>query len=274
MQVNAGPSVSNGSPQTRAKTVRVTPDVVDPEQRREIAAVAPPQADLASLSEATDLHERGWAFERSGEFTQAIGAFSRALELRPDFADAYFGRAWVRDRLDQLDQATTDYGRAIQIEPKFAAAYGSRGVALFYLDQLAEAELDFAQALRLGRGELRRFAVLWRYLSAEHDGRDGAAQLADDTQNIKLDRWPGVIARYYLGAVDAEAILENAHDPDSMVTSERLCVAYFFIGQKHLLDGSAAQARDNFQKTLGTGVTEFIQYKAAQRELDRLARLR
>ena len=116
--------------------------------------------------------------------------------------------------------------------------------------------------------------MLWRYLSAEHDGRDGAAQLADDTRNIKLDRWPGVIAQYYLGAVDADTVLENTRDADATVTRERLCVAYFFIGQKHLLDGSAARARDSFQKALGTGVTGFIQYKAAQRELDRLARLR
>jgi len=288
-QIPPPPTASPGEPETAIdsdiaapvevptsgmRTVRITPNIEELEPRREVVALAPIQADASSLSEAADLHEKGWAFERSGDFALALDTFSRAIELRPDFADAYYGRAWVRDRLDQLEQATKDYGNAIRVEPKFAAAYGSRGVARFYLDELSAAEKDFEQTLQLGRGELRRFAVLWRYLSAEHDGRDGAGQLVADTQNVNLDRWPGVIARFYLDAVDAETVLADTGDPDPNVTRERLCVAYFFIAQKHLLDGSAAKARENFQKALDTGVTEFIQYKAAQRELDRIATLR
>lgn len=261
-------------PPTKSKVVTVTPRTGEPEPRREIAAATPARADRMSLTEAADLHEKGWAFERAGNLTRAIDAFTSALELRPDFADAYFGRAWIRDRMDQLEQASADYGHAIRIEPKFAAAYGSRGVTLFYLNQLAEAEADFDQSLRLGRGELRRFAILWKYLSAEHDGRDGKAALASDIRNIKLDRWPGVIAQFYLDAASTDAVLGQAKDPDPDVRRERLCVAYFFIAQKQLLAGRTAQARDNFQKALDTGVTEFIQHKAAQRELDRLARLR
>jgi lipoprotein NlpI len=261
-------------PPTTSKVVTVTPRTGEPEPRREIAAATPARADRVSLTDAADLHEKGWAFERAGNFTRAIDAFTSAVELRPDFADAYFGRAWIRDRMDQLDQASADYGHAIRIEPKFAAAYGSRGVALFYLNQLAEAEADFEQSLRFGRGELRRFAILWKYLSAEHDGRDGEIALASDIQNIKLDRWPGVIAQFYLDTASADAVLSQAKDPDPDVRRERLCVAYFFIAQKQLLAGRTAQARDNFQKALDTGVTEFIQHKAAQRELDRLARLR
>ncbi len=264
-----------GSPmQTRTKTVTIAPNTADPDPRRDMAAVDPPPADRVAHSQAVDFHEKGWAFERSGDFSGALDAFSRALELRPDFADAYFGRAWIRDRLDQLEQATTDYSHAIRIEPQFAAAYGSRGVARFYLNELAEAEMDFEQTLQLGRGELRRFAALWRYLSAEHDGRNGAAQLAADTQDIDLGRWPGVIAQFYLGTADSDTVLRNARDPDAVVARERLCVAYFFIAHKDLLDGNATQARDNFQKALDTGVTEFIQFKAAQRELSRLASLR
>lgn len=260
--------------ETAAAPAPSNTDAAAGETRISVAAATRAPADRLTLSEAADLHEKGWAHERSGDFDRAIVSFSRALELRPDFADAYFGRAWIHDRLDELDLAAADYGKAIQIEPKFAAAYSSRGVARFYLDELVNAEADFEKTMRLGRGELRRFAVLWRYLSSEQDGRDGAAQLAVDTANIKLDRWPGIIARFYLGEAGEEEVLRDTRDPDDTIARERLCVAYFFIAQKHLLDGSAAKARDYFQSALETGVTEFIQYKASQRELDRIARLR
>jgi hypothetical protein len=55
---------------------------------------------------------------------------SRANELDPRAAVAYFGRANVRLDLVDLAGAIDDFSRAVAITPGFAEAYNGRGVAL------------------------------------------------------------------------------------------------------------------------------------------------
>ena len=208
-----------------------------PSEPVELAALPsrPPTADEIRVASA--LYDEAWTLERDGSFNESLDAFTRAIALRPGFGDAYFGRAWVNDRLDRLDEAVADYGLAIQLNPRFPHAHGSRGVAQLYRNNLTSAEDDFVRALEIGDDELKRYAVLWRYLSRERDGRGGGAQLLADTRRLDLSRWPGIIARFYLGDATTNQVLSEAQVSDPIDRRERLCVAYFFLGQRQLLAG-------------------------------------
>ena len=231
-----------------------------------------PTADEIRVASA--LYDQAWTLERDGAFREALDTFTRAIALRPDFGDAYFGRAWANDRLDRLDDAVADYGLAIQLNPAFAYAHGSRGVAQLYRNALPQAEADFLRALEIGDDELKRYAALWRYLTRERDGRGGAITLLSDTRRLDLNRWPGIIARLYLGETSTGQVLSEAQVADPIARRERLCVAYFFLGQKQLLAGDTVLAEDYFRKSIDTGVTAFVQYAASQRELRRLQSIR
>lgn len=53
---------------------------------------------------------------------RAIADHTRAIELDPTYAAAYYNRGVAHDGKGDSDDAIADYTRAIEIEPKFASA--------------------------------------------------------------------------------------------------------------------------------------------------------
>ena len=57
---------------------------------------------------AETYYNRGLAHSEKGEWELAIAAYTKAIELKPDFADAYFkrSRAWLR--IGEEEKAKSD----------------------------------------------------------------------------------------------------------------------------------------------------------------------
>jgi tetratricopeptide (TPR) repeat protein len=91
----------------------------------------------------------GNAASNSGDLNAAIAHFTTAIELKSDYAFAYYGRggAYFGKGLD--DQAIADYTKAIELKPDLATAYSNRGLAYENLRQRDEAIADYRQALSL-----------------------------------------------------------------------------------------------------------------------------
>ena len=86
-----------------------------------------------------------------GQHFVAIADFSKAIELKPDYAIAYYNRGLAKRRLKQYADAIKDYSKATEINPDFVEAYYNRGIAKYYLGRTLEAKRDFQTALRLVR---------------------------------------------------------------------------------------------------------------------------
>jgi tetratricopeptide (TPR) repeat protein len=84
-----------------------------------------------------------------GKFEQAIADHSRAIELKSDFAEAYFNRGVDYNESRQASQAIPDYTKAIELEPNYPSAYYARGLAYADTGDLAQAISDFDKALEL-----------------------------------------------------------------------------------------------------------------------------
>ena len=91
----------------------------------------------------------GRAIRQTGPADEAVRCFNRALELKPDYADAYVNRAFVFARVGRSDLAIRDYSKAIQSQPGWPLAYNSRGKVYADLGRLAEAERDYDEAIKL-----------------------------------------------------------------------------------------------------------------------------
>ena len=101
------------------------------------------------LSEAELAYNDGIAYSKLGQHQRAIQEYDRAIQLDPDYVDAYLNRGFTYKKLDQYQRAIQDYDKAIQIDPNYAYAYYIRGLAYHNLGQTAKAKADFAKACSL-----------------------------------------------------------------------------------------------------------------------------
>lgn len=119
----------------------------------------PPSPDAAPLSMPD--HSSNPAYELSNKALnfcpgktcpnphQAIQYLNSAIQLKPDFAEAYNNRGGAYLYLDQPERAIEDYSEAIRLKPGLAEAYNNRGSAYRKLNQPERAIEDFSEAIRL-----------------------------------------------------------------------------------------------------------------------------
>jgi tetratricopeptide (TPR) repeat protein len=65
-------------------------------------------------------YNQGVDLFNQGEYQQAIDAFDSAIELDPDFADAYFNRGIAHYRLGNFQSTVLDMAEAIRLDPNLA----------------------------------------------------------------------------------------------------------------------------------------------------------
>ena len=91
----------------------------------------------------------GTAFKAQGKLAEAVASYDQAIELKPDYINAYYNRGITLQELGKLAEAVASYDQAIQFKPDYAEAYYNRGITLQEMGQLAEAVSSYDQAIEL-----------------------------------------------------------------------------------------------------------------------------
>ena len=129
-------------------------------------------------------NNRGNAFTDKGEYDRAISDHTEAIRLNHQFAMAFNNRGVAHESKGDLDRAIDDYSEAIRLDGQFALAYRNRGDVHRKRDDYAAAIADYTEAIRLDRHD--KWAVAYRGLAFElKDELDRA--IADYTEAIRLD---------------------------------------------------------------------------------------
>jgi len=81
------------------------------------------------------------------EFEEAVAAYSRAIQIDPEFAAAYKARGIARRRLHQPENALQDFDQAIHLDPEDAESYFQRAGLYVTLHKLEAAMEDFDKAI-------------------------------------------------------------------------------------------------------------------------------
>ncbi|MDA9030143.1 tetratricopeptide repeat protein, partial [Flavobacteriaceae bacterium] len=75
---------------------------------------------------------------------------SKAIELNPNYADAYYNRGESKISLKDYKEAINDFNKVIELDPLSADAYYNRGISKYYTNDLNGACEDAKKSRSLG----------------------------------------------------------------------------------------------------------------------------
>ena len=84
-----------------------------------------------------------------GDYDKAIEYLDKAIELDPNYANAYYNRARNHDRKYYYEDAISDYSRAIELDPEFAWAYVNRGWVYSAMGDYDQAIRNYTKGIEL-----------------------------------------------------------------------------------------------------------------------------
>ena len=115
--------------------------------------VAPTSQTIPALGSAPDAEfylKRGEDFSGAHQYERAIADYTTAIQLKPDYAEAYNDRGFAYYLKGDAERAIADYTRAIELRPNYPKAYNSRGVVyMAHGYGRAKAVADFDRAIAL-----------------------------------------------------------------------------------------------------------------------------
>jgi protein O-GlcNAc transferase len=104
---------------------------------------------FVTAGESVTYKEQGDAHVRKGNLEKAEACYQHAIELDPNYAEAYSNLATTHLKFGRLAEAEASYRRLLQIDPDDADAHNNLGVTLQYMSRMAEAEANYRRAIQI-----------------------------------------------------------------------------------------------------------------------------
>jgi len=94
-------------------------------------------------------YNMGIALRDNGDLNAAIDSYKKALEIKPDYVGAYFNTGNILKDIGDLEAAINSYKKALEIKPDYAEAYNNIGLILTDKGDLEEAINSYKKALEI-----------------------------------------------------------------------------------------------------------------------------
>lgn len=212
--------------------------------------------------------DRSVAQDALGDHVAALADIDRAIALDASRAEWNADRASTLGGMGRYADALDAYARRLALDSTHHD-FSGEGRASFMLGRYDQAEQYFTKTLSAGDNDDPAYNLIWLYMSAARQGKDGRAAISAYISQTDLVAWPGPVVRYLSGEIDEAGLLSEAQkdDKESRLQS---CEAYFFIGENELSKSNTEAARRDFQRALGQKATMYLEDAYARNELARL----
>jgi tetratricopeptide (TPR) repeat protein len=135
-----------------------------PRPIQESAPTVAPSESLKPSLMAEDYYRLGTKAKNQGNYPEALADLTRAIHLKPNYAEAYSRRSGTLVDIGNYQAAVKDCTKAIKLNPRYANAYYNCGISYRRLGDVPAAIKNLSEAIRLdskfayaylSRGELR-----------------------------------------------------------------------------------------------------------------------
>jgi Flp pilus assembly protein TadD len=93
--------------------------------------------------------QKGYMLSSSGNYEDAVNAFSKGIEINPEDASAYYNRGLAYAKTGRQEQAIEDFKKALELNPRYTMAYTNRGVVYLGMKNYEKAAEDFNSAIEI-----------------------------------------------------------------------------------------------------------------------------
>ncbi|WP_103668775.1 tetratricopeptide repeat protein [Pseudanabaena sp. BC1403] len=171
------------------------------------------------------------------KYEEAITAYDKALQIKPDLLEAWNLRGIALRQLDRSEEAITSYDKALKIKPDCHEAWNFRGIALINLGRNEEALISYDKALQLKPDLLEAWNL--RGIALSNLGRNEEAIAAyDKALKLKPDyheafRGRGIsltrLGQYDKALTDFNQAIES--DPNDLQSRINRGVLFAWMGR-------------------------------------------
>ena len=226
--------------------------------------------DLDDKQLAAAFRARAVARNRLLQHAEALMDLSRAVDLDPFNPLYYEERATTYLKLREFKQADVDLEMALGLDSTRLGARREKGRLAFYLGDYQEAAHDLIRVARDAEGPAFVYSVIWLDLAIRRGKLERESRLGLAEQELHDGQWPAPLVQMYQGRLDPAGAIAAAAAPDPRTALAQQCEAYFYAGQEYLIRHEPQQARAAFEAVIATGLTDFLEYDWAVRELELL----
>jgi tetratricopeptide (TPR) repeat protein len=217
--------------------------------REKLAAVSPTDETLQS-----NLARVLYNLAHAGD--DAIARLERARDI-------YQGLK-ARDVLDEEGRELL--GTVIEL---LASKHVARGREHLYAARYPEAIASMRTAREVAPAD--GYAAIWLQMAHLRAGDRDRAALAREADGVDAKRWPRAVVDLFLGRVGPDAVFADAAKADDQITRDgQVCEANFYVGVYEAETGALSEARRLFESATTRCPHDFIEYVAANQELQRL----
>lgn len=110
-----------------------------------------------SAQSAKEYTQKGREFYEKREFMEALLNLNKAIEIDPNYSQAYYVRGNIKDVFDDRHGAMKDYNIALEKNPKFADAFFSRGNVKMKLQDYYGAVADYSAAIAINENYIEAY---------------------------------------------------------------------------------------------------------------------
>ena len=219
------------------------------------------------------LNARGYAYRMSGFYEKAIRDFNASIRIKPNLP-ALHNRGDTYRARGSYDKALEDYNAVLMRQPDNPYALRGRGTTLLYYQKKPyEALADFeAAVLAKWTDEVTLYSLLWLGIGRTKTQQSYEKDFRERSAALNLSSWPGPLVSLFLGETSTDDVIAAAAASEVPKQKERLCEAYFYIGQYCLSRNAKDEAGQMFQKSLRTDARHKNEYFFARKELESLKR--
>jgi len=218
----------------------IAPAEVLPKARAALAHALELDADLPE-AHAANAYIRAYY---EWDWRAAEQEYRRAIELRPNYADAYFSYARFLASRKRIDEAIAQLGRAVELDPLSLGLQANRALLDYFAGRYAEADSGLGEVLK--RDSTDVLARWGKALVAEQQGRlDEAIAILERVAGSSNNRRSSLGHAYAVAGKTAKArkILADLHAAEA-----KSYVPAYWFALLHAGLGERAQALRHLER--------------------------